>query len=272
MKSHQDRSSSHETPEQILQSIKTHQLEPPFVQAFNPTTGLLRYGCGDGSKGVQIDSERNIFEAVNGVQITRLHGEMVQRLRSGGSKVVGNELYDSVRKTIYEYVHFQDERVYSLIALWTIGTYTYRMFSHYGYLFVHSTLPQSGKTRLLEILHHLAFEATVPLNAPTAASIRENATAGGTLLLDTLERWRERSGEGYSAAMEMLDAGFRRGGTVTKMIPSADGAWSLTRIPVFAPYGLAGISRDSLADTALDRSFVIEMSRKSIAIKKQPYW
>src|SRR5688572_16228278 len=138
-------------------------------------------------------------------------------------------------------------------------------------MFVYSALPQSGKTRLLEILHAVAFDATVPLNAPSAPAIRENAQTGGTLLLDTLERWRDRSGEGFSAAMEMLDAGFRRGGTVPLMVRHED-RWRLEELPVYAPYGLAGISRESLADTALDRSFVLQMERKPVTVRKRPYY
>ena len=30
------------------------------------------------------------------------------------------------------------------------------------------------------------------------------------MILDTLERWKGKSPEAYSAAMELLDAGFRR--------------------------------------------------------------
>ncbi|HKN72843.1 MAG TPA: DUF3631 domain-containing protein [Terriglobales bacterium] len=55
------------------------------------------------------------------------------------------------------------------------------------------------------------------------------------------------------------------------MVKAADGKWDPEIIPVFAPYVLAAIAKDSLADTALDRSFVIEMFRKDIRIKKKKY-
>jgi hypothetical protein len=122
-----------------------------------------------------------------------------------------------------------------------------------------------------EILSHLCFEATVPLNAPTVATIRETAAEGHTVVLDTLERWKGKSPEAYCAAMELLDAGFRNGGTVAKMVSAGDGKWKKENFPVYAPYVLAAIDKESLTETALDRSFVIEMKRKPITIKKQKY-
>jgi hypothetical protein len=135
----------------------------------------------------------------------------------------------------------QDERLYSLLAVWTIGTYVYPLFSHCGYLFLHSVLPRSGKTRAEEILSHLCFEATHPLNAPTGLAIRDTAAEGRTLVLDTLERWKEKNPETYSAAMEPLDSGFRNGGTVVKMVSMGNGKWRKESFPVYAPYELAAI-------------------------------
>jgi hypothetical protein len=40
---------------------------------------------------------------------------------------------------------------------------------------------------------------------------------------------------------------------------------------VYAPYALAGINRESLSETARDRSFPIHMRRKSAKLRKHPY-
>jgi hypothetical protein len=102
-------------------------------------------------------------------------------------------------------------------------------------------------------------------------AIRDTVAGGQTILLDTLERWKEKSNESFAAAMELFDAGFRNGAVVTKMVPDGKNNWRRESIPVFAPYACAAIDRDSLADTALDRSFVIEMVRKPVAVKKARY-
>ena len=78
----------------------------------------------------------------------------------------GTDLLRDCAERLQDYVHLQDERVYLFLAAWTLATYLYLIFSHFGYLFFHSLLPRSGKTRIEEVLSHLAFEACDPLNAP----------------------------------------------------------------------------------------------------------
>ena len=102
------------------------------------------------------------------------------------------------------------------------------------------------------------------------AALRELAFDGGTLLLDTLERWHEKNQESFSAAMDILDAGFRNGGAVSKMVKE-DGDWRREEFPVYAPYAMAAIGIDSLSDTAQDRSFLIEMHRKPARVRKATY-
>jgi hypothetical protein len=201
----------------------------------------------------------------------RLRPECAELFLSGEQRIDGEALLSKCEGVLCSYTHLNDVRLYSLLAVWSIGSYLYPLFSHFGYLFFYSTFPRSGKTRMEEIFSHLCFEATRPLNAPTVPTIREFAAEGHTLILDTLERWNEKSTEAFGAAMELLDAGFRNGGIVAKMVQGNDGKWVRTTFPVYAPYVLAGISKNSLTDTALDRSFAIEMHRKPTAIKKRKY-
>lgn len=262
-----------DTPdEESLAALR--KIRPPtspsrFVQGWSPETHRLWFGCGDGTNGVIVYSDGGLRIAKSGCIRTRLDSRTVDQFRSDPPQV--EDPFGRVEAILTTHVHFDDPRLYGLVALWIIGTYVHSIFSHYGYLFFHSVLPRSGKTRLLELLNHLAFEASPPLNAPTPAAIRESAANGGTLLLDTLERWRDKSTESYSAAMELLDAGFRNGGVAAKMVQSADGQWKKKEFQIFAPYAMAGIRRESLSDTALDRAFVVEMHRKSISVKKHKY-
>ena len=47
--------------------------------------------------------------------------------------------------------------------------------------------------------------------------------------------------------------------------------WRITEYPVYAPYNLSGINKRSLSETALDRSFPVEMQRKPQTVKKARY-
>jgi hypothetical protein len=244
-----------------------------FLQWWDAAMKELWFGLGTGENAIAVCSKRKLErqEQHESLPISKLTREAVQEFRSQSKPIAGPELFRQCRSLLSDYVHLGDERVYDLISVWMIGTYLYALFGYYGYLFFHSKLLRSGKTRLLEVLSHLCFNATVPLNGPTVPTIREAATDGGAVLLDTLERWREKSSESYAAAMEFLDAGFRNGGTTTKMVQDKSKQWRKGLFPIYTPYVLAGINKNSLTDTALDRSFVIEMQRKTIAVKKRKY-
>ena len=245
---------------------------PRFLISWDPQTNRLWYGLGSGKDSVRISSEKEL-EAWAGTEElgARLDVGTVRRFLDASERVDGPTLLHECTTRLSSFVHYEDQRICLLLATWTIASYFYPIFGHFGYLFFHSTLPRSGKTRSEEALSHLVFEGCAPVNSPTVPTVRDTAAEGRTLILDTLERWKGKSPEAFCAAMELLDAGFRNGGTVTKMEQVANGKWRKQVIPVFAPYILAGIDRKSLSDTALDRSFVIEMHRKRFATKKRRY-
>ena len=254
----------------LLDEIRPLTAVARFLQSWDAPTRQLAFGFGDGSKGVKVHSNGEVHEAMQGVLSTRFTRSTLERW-SKQQPVATSEIVARIGQVLRSYVHFPDERYGDLVALWALGTYAYSMFSHYGYLHFYSDRPRSGKTRVLEVLHHLAFEGTVPLNAPTPPVMRDSAAEGRTLQFDTLERWRDKSTESFSAAMDLLDAGFRNGGTVSKMVKTDSGNWRKESFPVFAPYAMAGINRKSLSETALDRAFAIHMQRKPTKVKTRRY-
>ena len=217
---------------------------------------------------LQVGSDGSCEQATIEGKKTKLCAQPVRNFASGQ---VPDSPIAEVSETVQRYVYFSDQRLYTLLAMWIAGTYVVSIFSHYGYVFLHSTVPRCGKTRVEEVTSHLAFEATSPINAPTSAALREIAVEGGTAIFDTLERWRQKSAESFAAVMEILDAGFRRGGLAKKMVSHKKNDWKLEEFPVYAPYMFAAIDRESLTDTALDRSFAVPMVRKKIRVRTQQY-
>lgn len=252
---------------QVLREIRTEAPNRRFLQSWDRSARVLRFGCGDAERGVLVGSDGSVDVAASS-RPTKLQSPTVERFLQGAA--ANSPLLD-VRQVLQAYVHLPDPRLYMLFATWIMGTYVYSLFSHFGYLFLYSETPRCGKTRAEEITSHLAFEATTPRNAPTPPSMRETAVDGGTAIFDTLERWKDKSTESFAAAMELLDAGFRSGGVVTKMVSTGTGDWRQEIYQVYAPYMFAAISKDSLTDTALDRSFVVQMARKSTKVKTRPY-
>ena len=197
-------------------------IQPPrFLMSWDSGAQELWYGLGGGRDAVRISSSGKLENWAGTEELgAKLESETVQHFHDNNKdRTNGAELLRDCTERLHDYVHFQDERVHLFLAVWTLATYLYLIFSHFGYLFFHSLLPRSGKTRIEEVLSHLAFEACDPLNAPTVPTIRDTAYEGRTLVLDTLERWKGKSPEAYCAAMELLDAGFRNGGVVAKMDP-----------------------------------------------------
>ena len=249
----------------ILDQIHADPPKPRFLQSWDSRARVLRYACGDERIAVIVGSDGST-EPSAASRATKLAPSTVRAFLDGRQC---DSPFTDVRATLRDHVYLPDDRLYDLFAGWIAATYVHSMFSHFGYLFVFSKEARCGKTRAEEIVSQLAFEATEPRNAPTPPSMRETAGAGGTAIFDTLERWKDKSTESFSAAMEILDAGFRNGGVVTKMVPAGNSEWKQEKFPVYAPYMFAAIERKSLSDTALDRSFQIEMRRKSTRLKKK---
>jgi hypothetical protein len=84
---------------------------------------------------------------------SRLTSALVKRIHARETQsVAGADMAAQLVQQLQRYVHIADERVYLLVTLWVMGSYLHSMFSHYGYLFLHSKQLRSGKTRFLEVL------------------------------------------------------------------------------------------------------------------------
>jgi len=218
---------------------------------------------------VYVSSKKKLREAQTAF-ITKLSRKAVEKFLNNADDISGNGLFKKISNIYKQYIWHEDERLYLLQTVWTIGTYQFTLFSHFGYQFIYSKLMRSGKSRTEEIISHLAYEATQLLNSPSAPSIRETVAEGRTILLDTLERLRESSTEAYGAVMELMDTGFRNGGTIPVMVKE-NGKWIKKDFSVYSPFGMAAIEKGSLSPTALDRSFCIENRRKPLKVKKAKY-
>jgi hypothetical protein len=77
--------------------------------------------------------------------------------------VEGKSLLASIEAILRKYLYFRDDRVYLLLSLWTVGTYAYSVFRHYGYFHMYSSESQCGKKLVAG-----AYPATRVRGDPTA--------------------------------------------------------------------------------------------------------
>jgi hypothetical protein len=166
-------------------------------------------------------------------------------------------IVQTVADFIERFVFLRTRSLYQLLSLWTISTHMYSDFDYTGYIFACSPEPQSGKSRLLEVLDLLVANPSGILISPTQAILFRTA-GGNTQLLDEVDGWTNRE-----ELRNVLNAGFQQGATVQRMGDHSGGGYEVQSFPVYAPRVLAGIGRRILNRTTLDRSFIFDMVRQT---------
>jgi hypothetical protein len=165
-------------------------------------------------------------------------------------------IVERVAAFIEKLVFLKVPSLYQLLALWTIATHMRSDFDYMGYMFACSPEPQSGKSRLLEVLQLLVANPSDILISPSEAVLFRTAE-GHTQLLDEVDGWTNRD-----VLRNVLNAGFHRGATVQRM-NEGDGVYEVNKFPVYAPRVLAGIGHSVLHGTTRDRTFVLDMVRQT---------
>ena len=124
---------------------------------------------------------------------------------------------------------------------WAILSYVYQAWDAVPYLYIGGPLG-SGKSRLFEVLARLVFRPLSSSNMTGPALFRTLHSQGGVLLLDEAERLRNTQDPGTSEILSMLLAGYKRGGTATRLEKVGDGVFKPEFYDVFGPKALACIA------------------------------
>ena len=176
-----------------------------------------------------------------------------------GLSVQGHTLLGRLTGFFGRFIFFRDTRLPLLLAIWTMGTYCYRIFRAFPYLVFRSPMKRCGKSRTLDVLALVAFNASSRTTNPTEAQLfRGPGKNGGTMLLDEVEQLRGDK-EAFHGLLTVLNSGFEQGGVVTRLEKRGE-RFVDVQYPTYAPRALAGISR--LAETLEDRAILIFMARK----------
>jgi hypothetical protein len=251
--------------DQILEQVET---KPHLhaAQAFHD--GHLYYGLRVGQKKcVWINSERKGFTLTQMRERFSLDRPptksgwsigSVKRFLHEGSSVRPDVLFSNLKAFFNRRIHFLAPWQATVVVLWVMGTYVHRLFDWYGYLWLTSPGRRTGKTRLLEIISALAYNASSVMTDPTEAALfRDTALNASTQVLDENESLRGADQEKRAGLMSMLNDGFKAGAVIPRYNMKAG---TIENLEVFCPRALAGINR--LAPTLADRCFRIFLKRK----------
>jgi hypothetical protein len=115
-----------------------------------------------------------------GFDLCRLSKEGIKRFLRGDTGTDAGLLAD-LRAFFMRFALFRDKRVPLLLAAWTLGTYCYRVFRVFPYLVLRSPEKRCGKSRVLDLLSLVTFNAVsgggVLLPAVRVGSARGAASA-----------------------------------------------------------------------------------------------
>ncbi|OPY81800.1 MAG: hypothetical protein A4E65_00989 [Syntrophorhabdus sp. PtaU1.Bin153] len=171
-------------------------------------------------------------------------------------------VYLRIKQIVREYVEFQNDAQYGLVAAWIIATYLSRCFHAVPFLNILGK-KQSGKSRLLELLNRLCFNA-IKTKGVSLASLADSVDGvRGTFLQDQAE---SLSMEKYRELLGILADSYTAGGGKRRVIDFQNRE---RRIVEFETFGFKAFASTRDIDVDLkDRCITISMIR---AEKEYPY-
>ncbi|BBO18498.1 conserved hypothetical protein [Candidatus Brocadia pituitae] len=172
------------------------------------------------------------------------------------------ELYQEMKQTLKNYIEFQKEAVYGIITAWIIATYFHRCFHAFPFLFIYGK-KQSGKSRFLDLLERLSFNA-MKVKGVSVASLADSIDGiRGTFLNDQAE---ELSNKKNTEILGILSDSYTIGGGKRRIVNMSNKGRRIMEFETFGPKAFASIKE--LDSDLKDRCIEITMLR---AIKEYPY-
>jgi hypothetical protein len=149
-----------------------------------------------------------------------------------------------------------------VLALWAAHTHASKSFYVTPRLIIDSAEPESGKTRVLELLNLITHAPIFTMNTTIAALYRRLAGEPRTILLDETDAvFAKGAAQNHEDLRALLNAGYKRGATVDRCV--GDGSkMKVVEFPAFAPAALAGIVGNMPA-TITTRAITIHMHRRA---------
>lgn len=183
---------------------------------------------------------------------------MAAHIRGDAPAVEPHAVYDAVHGLFYRYLYHPNDDDYVIDVLWTIGTYFHQIFDAYPYLNIHGQ-KGSGKTTVLVLLGHLAFNAYHVTNVSEASLFRWIEAAAPTMLIDEQEGLtsRQAAREQKADLMGILKSGYQKGPVVTRQ--DTNDPSIMRQFRIYCPKAIASV--ELLEDILGDRSLLTYMHK-----------
>jgi hypothetical protein len=180
----------------------------------------------------------------------------------------GARVLDDVHEFIGRFCVFPNEHCLTAVTLWAAHAHMVEHFHTTPRLAVVSPEPESGKSRVLEVLDLLVPESMHCLSPSPATVFRTLSQRQITLLMDEVDTvWNTKGKDDTHEDLRgLLNAGYRRGATIPRCVgPRHD----VVNFNVFCAAALAGIG--DMPDTIMTRSVIIRMRRRAPHERIEPF-
>ncbi len=253
---------------ELLERGETLRLVHP---ALDVVDGVLFYGVPVGDKLTVITSRREGFTPETlpaGLALRHTDpGPSSVRHETAAAWLAGRAegsiaaAVDELAAFLARYVALRDPSAALWLAAWVLGTWSYRAFRIFPYLWVRSAERRCGKSRLMRLLCRVGFNASPPTTHPTEAQLyREAARRSGLQAFDEMESLQGGGDkERLGSLISVLNAGFEQGGAVSRQEKRGE-RFVQVLYEVYAPRVIAGIA--GLKNTLEDRNLTVVMFRR----------
>jgi DNA primase len=125
------------------------------------------------------------------------------------------DVHREVVGVLRRFVEYPSDYYYDFIALWIEATYWFNLYSAFPYLHLLG-FKRTGKSRTLQIIDQLAFNAVWSASMSAAAAYRTVESCSATLLMDEAENLQKRPKDSKDSGkdddkLEILKAGYQKG-------------------------------------------------------------
>lgn len=183
----------------------------------------------------------------------------------------GKQVLDQVEQFISQYVRFPTSHDLTAVTLWAAHTWAAEKFYVTPRLVLDSAEPQSGKTRVLELLNLVCRKPEMILSPTTAAIFRMLYEDMLSLLFDEVDAvFNPKNAGNFEDLRALLNAGYKRGSTIPRCVGDA-AKMKVERFKVFAPVALAGLA-GNMPSTITTRAVTIHMRRRAPGEHVEPFY
>ena len=165
------------------------------------------------------------------------------------------EVYLETERLLDKYVDFRERDTGDVLALWVMGTYLYPLFEAFPYVGLQGP-KGSGKTKTLDVMARLAFNARISSNMSPASLFRVVQATRGMLGIDEAERLSNARDPVTADLRLLLNAGYKRGSPALRCEGDDH---RVVEFEVYGPKVIASIR--GLEDVLESRCILISMLR-----------